>query len=161
MLPFKEARAVVQKLNLKSALSQCKSAPLQYLSPLKEWQAWNTSISADLVHARSEKTEFLCLNTDAEYDDFLRGDALRGFEDAMTVVEAADVTVADQLFAVHRLKGDLWTLRLTEMGDLANQIETELKEIRARGEGRLVSGSGSAVAELRRRLDWLGQSLRR
>ena len=41
---------------------------------------------------------------------------------------------------------------------VAKRIEAELKEVRAMG-GRLRSGGGSAVAELRRRLDRVRQSL--
>jgi HPt (histidine-containing phosphotransfer) domain-containing protein len=118
-------------------------------------------ISADLVSARNEQVDFLFM-TAAEFDVFLRA-GTEEFEEDMTVIEgageAARFTVSDQLFAVHRLKGALYTARLTEMGDLAAQVEAELKEIEARGGGRLRSGGGSAVAELRRRLDRLRQSL--
>ena len=113
-------------------------------------------ISADLMSARNEQANFLFMAA-AEFDDFLR-EALNEFEEDMAVVEAAGKAVSDKLFAVHRLKGALYTARLAEMGDLAKQIEEELKEIRAVG-GRLRSGGGSAVAELRRRLDRLRQSL--
>ena len=113
-------------------------------------------ISADLMSARNEQANFLFMAA-AEFDDFLR-DALNEFEEDMAVVEAAGKAVSDKLFAVHRLKGALYTARLAEMGDLAKQIEAELKEVRAVG-GRLRSGGGSAVAELRRRLDRLRQSL--
>ena len=113
-------------------------------------------ISADLVSARNEQADLFFMDA-AEFDDFLRG-ALTEFEDDMAVVEAAGKAVSDKLFAVHRLKGGLYTARLAEMGDLAKQIEAELKEVRAVG-GRLRSGGGSAVAELRRRLDRLRQSL--
>ena len=118
-------------------------------------------ISADLVSARNEQVDFLFM-TAAEFDVFLRA-STKEFEEDMTVIEgageAACFTVSDQLFAVHRLKGALYTARLTEMGDLAAQVEAELKEVEARGGGRLRSGGGSAVAELRRRLDRLRQSL--
>ena len=113
-------------------------------------------ISADLMSARNEQADFLFMAA-AEFDDFLR-DALNEFEEDMAVVEAAGMAVSDKLFAVHRLKGALYTARLAEMGDLAKQIEAELKEVRAVG-GRLRSGGGSAVAELRRRLGRLRQSL--
>ena len=113
-------------------------------------------ISADLASARYEQAHFFFMAA-AEFDDFLR-DALNEFEEDMDVVEAAGKAVSDKLFAVHRLKGSLYTARLTEMGDFAKQIEEELKEVRAMG-GRLRSGSGSTVAELRRRLDRLRQSL--
>ena len=113
-------------------------------------------ISADLASAHNEQADFF-LMTAAEFDDFLL-EAVKEFEEDMAVVEAAGKAVSDKLFAVHRLKGGLYTARLAEMGDLAKQIEEELKEIRAVG-GRLRSGGGSAVAELRRRLDRLRQSL--
>ena len=113
-------------------------------------------ISADLMSARNEQADFLFMAA-AEFDDFLR-EALKEFEEDMAIVEAAGMAVSDKLFAVHRLKGALYTARLAEMGDLAKQIEAELKEVRAVG-GRLSSGGGSAVAELRRRLDRLRQSL--
>ena len=113
-------------------------------------------ISADLMSARNEQADFLFMAA-AEFDDFLR-EAQIEFEEDMAVVEAAGKAVSDKLFAVHRLKGALYTARLAEMGDLAKQIEAELKEVRAVG-GRLSSGGGSAVAELRRRLDRLRQSL--
>ena len=115
-------------------------------------------ISADLVSARNEQADFLFM-TAAEFDDFLR-EAVKEFEEDMAVVEGAGNAVSDKLFAVHRLKGALYQAILVEMGDLAKQIEVELKEVRAVG-GRLRSGGGSAVAELRRRLDQLGQSLGR
>ena len=118
-------------------------------------------ISADLVSARNEQVDFLFM-TAAEFDVFLRA-GTEEFEEDITVIEgvgeAACFTVSDKLFAVHRLKGALYTARLTEMGDLAAQVEAELKEIEARGGGRLGSGGGGAVAELRRRLDRLRQSL--
>ena len=113
-------------------------------------------ISADLASARNEQAHFFFMAA-AEFDDFLR-EALNEFEEDMAVVEAAGKAVSDKLFAVHRLKGGLYTARLAEMGDLAKQIEAELKEVRAMG-GRLSSGGGSAVAELQRRLDRLRQSL--
>ena len=113
-------------------------------------------ISADLVSARNEQADLFFMDA-AEFDDFLRG-ALKEFEEDMAIVEAAGKAVSDRLFAVHRLKGALYTARLAEMGDFAKQIEEELKEVRAMG-GRLRSGGGSAVAELRRRLDWVRQSL--
>jgi len=118
-------------------------------------------ISADLVSARNEQVDFLFM-TAAEFDVFLRA-GTEEFEEDMTVIEgageAACFTVSDKLFAVHRLKGALYTARLTEMGDLAAQVEAELKEIEPRGGWRLRSGGGGAVAELRRRLDRLRQSL--
>ena len=113
-------------------------------------------ISADLASARNEQAHFSFMAA-AEFDDFLR-EALNEFEEDMAVIEAAGKAVSDKLFAVHRLKGGLYTARLAEMGDLAKQIEAELKEVRAMG-GRLSSGGGSAVAELQRRLDRLRQSL--
>ena len=114
-------------------------------------------ISADLVSARNEQVDFLFM-TAAEFDVFLRA-GTEEFEEDMTVIEGAGEATSDKLFAVHRLKGALYTARLTEMGDLAAQVEAELKEIEARGGGRLRSGGGGAVAELRRRLDRLRQSL--
>jgi HPt (histidine-containing phosphotransfer) domain-containing protein len=118
-------------------------------------------ISADLVSARNEQVDFLFM-TAAEFDVFLRA-GTEEFEEDMTVIEgageAACFTVSDKLFAVHRLKGALYTARLTEMGDLAAQVEAELKEIESRGGGRLRSDGGGAVVELRRRLDRLRQSL--
>ena len=117
-------------------------------------------ISADLVSARNEQAHFFFMAA-AEFDDFLR-EALKEFEEDIAVVEGQGggvcFTVSDKLFAVHRLKGSLYCARLTELGDLAYQVEEELKEVRAVG-GRLRSGGGSAVAELRRRLDRLRQSL--
>jgi HPt (histidine-containing phosphotransfer) domain-containing protein len=113
-------------------------------------------ISADLMSARNEQADFLFMAA-AEFDDFLR-EAQIEFEEDMAIAEAAGMAVSDKLFAVHRLKGALYTARLAEMGDLAKQIEAELKEVRAMG-GRLTSGGCSAVAELRRRLDRLRQSL--
>jgi HPt (histidine-containing phosphotransfer) domain-containing protein len=114
-------------------------------------------ISADLVSARNEQVDFLFM-TAAEFDVFLRA-GTEEFEEDMTVIEGAGEATSDKLFAVHRLKGALYTARLTEMGDLAAQVEAELKEIEPRGGGRLRSGGGGAVAELRRRLDRLRQSL--
>ena len=118
-------------------------------------------ISADLVSARNEQVDFLFM-TAAEFDVFLRA-GTEEFEEDMTVIEgageAACFTVSNKLFAVHRLKGALYTARLTEMGDLAAQVEAELKEIEARGGARLRSDGGGVVAELRRRLDQLRQSL--
>ena len=118
-------------------------------------------ISADLMSARNEQADFLFMAA-AEFDDFLR-EALKEFEEDMAVVEGQGggvcFTVSDKLFAVHRLKGSLYSARLTELGDLAIQVEAELKEIKARGRGRLVSGGGSALMELRRRLDLLRQIL--
>ena len=114
-------------------------------------------ISADLVSARNEQVDFLFM-TAAEFDVFLRA-GTEEFEEDMTVIEGAGEATSDKLFAVHRLKGALYTARLTEMGDLAAQVEAELKEIETRGGGRLRSGGGGAVAELRRRLDRLRQSL--
>jgi HPt (histidine-containing phosphotransfer) domain-containing protein len=114
-------------------------------------------ISADLVSARNEQVDFLFM-TAAEFDVFLRA-GTEEFEEDMTVIEGAGEATSDKLFAVHRLKGALYTARLTEMGDLAAQVEAELKEIEARGGARLRSGGGGAVAELRRRLDRLRQSL--
>ena len=117
--------------------------------------------SADLDSARSEQADCLFMAA-AEFDDFLR-EALKEFEEDIAVVEGQGggvcFTVSDKLFAVHRLKGSLYSARLTELGDLAIQVEAELKEIKARGGGRLVSGGGSALMELRRRLDLLRQIL--
>ena len=100
--------------------------------------------------------------TAAEFDVFLRA-STEEFEEDMTVIEGAGEATSDKLFAVHRLKGALYTARLTEMGDLAAQVEAELKEIEARGTmfggGGVRSGCGGAVAELRWRLDRLRQSL--
>jgi HPt (histidine-containing phosphotransfer) domain-containing protein len=118
-------------------------------------------ISADLVSARNEQVDFLFM-TAVDFDVFLRA-STEEFEEDMTVIEgageAACFTVSDKLFAVHRLKGALYTARLTEMGDLAAQVEVELKEIKALGGARLRSGGGDGVAELRRRLDRLRESL--
>jgi HPt (histidine-containing phosphotransfer) domain-containing protein len=114
-------------------------------------------ISADLVSARNEQVDFLFM-TAAEFDVFLRA-GTEEFEEDMTVIEGAGETTSDKLFAVHRLKGALYTARVTEMGDLAAQVEAELKEIEARGGGRLRSDGGGAAVELRRRLDRLRQSL--
>ena len=108
------------------------------------------------MSARNEQADFLFMAA-AEFDDFLR-EAQIEFEEDMVIVEAAGMAVSDKLFAVHRLKGGLYTARLAEMGHLAKQIEAELKEVRAVG-GRLRSGGVTAVAELRRRLDRLRQSL--
>ena len=118
-------------------------------------------ISADLVSARNEQVDCLFM-TAADFDVFLRA-GTEELEEDMTVIEgageAACFTVSNKLFAVHRLKGALYTARLTEMGDLAVQVEAELKEIEARGGARLRSGGGGAVEELRRRLNRLRQSL--
>ena len=114
-------------------------------------------ISADLVSARNEQVDVIFM-TAAEFDGFLRA-GTEELEEDMTVIEGAGEATSDKLFAVHRLKGALYTARLTEMGDLAAQVEAELKEIEARGAGRVRSGGGGAVAELRRRLDRLRQSL--
>ena len=119
--------------------------------------------SADLDSARSEQADCLFMAA-AEFDDFLR-EALKEFEEDIAVVEGQGggvcFTVSDKLFAVHRLKGSLYCARLTELGDLAYQVEEELKEEELEEEegGRLVSGGGSALMELRRRLDLLRQIL--
>ena len=95
-------------------------------------------ISADLVSARNEQVDFLFM-TAAEFDGFLRA-GTEEFEEDMTVIEGAGEATSDKLFAVHRLKGALYTARLTEMGDLAAQVEVELNEIEARGGGAFEIG---------------------
>ena len=148
-------------------------------------------ISADLVSARNEQADFLFMTaaefnvflragTEEFEEDMtvLEGAGEAGEAGTSSRVssiqspsmvcvrppsmgEAANCTVSDKLFAVHRLKGALYTARLTEMGDLAAQVETELKEIQAHEAARLRSDrvGEAAVAELRRRLDRLRQSL--